>query len=159
MSSFERQSWKQSKKAEGDGMRTKTIKESIRWIVDHHDPARLFSRQVLLEYQPGNGSRYVVSFAQVPDEAQEGLGCSPGSWLVSLVDGACDGRACVLAPHGYLSLDYVAEKLWLPIKTHEDDLRVLTELFGWVLGRPCPSAMDENGPWSEVLQVEMIHAE
>lgn len=140
-------------------MRTKTIEESIRWKVDSRDPARLFSRQVLLEYQPGNGSRYVVSFAQVPDEAQKGLGCSPGSWLVSLVDGACEGRACVLAPHGYLSLDYVAEKLRLPFETHEGDLRVLCELIGHVLGRPCPSALNENGPWSEALQVEMIHAE
>ncbi len=140
-------------------MRTKTIEESIRWKVDHCDPARLFSRQVLLEYQPGNGSRYVVSFAQVPDEAQSGLGCYPGSWLVSLVDGACEGRACVLGPHGYLSLDYVAQKLRLPLETHEGDLRVLTELIGHVLGRPCPSALDENGPWSAELQVEMTHNE
>lgn len=140
-------------------MRTKTIEEGIRWIRDNHDPARLFSRQVVLEYQPGNGSRYVVSFTQVPGGAEDGLGCFPGSFVVSLVDGACDGRCCVLAPAGYLAPSYVAEKMRLPLDRYEGDVLVLTELFGHILGRPTPSAQDESGPWSPALQVEMTHSE
>jgi hypothetical protein len=140
-------------------MRTKTIQESICWIRDHHDPTRLFSRQVLLEYQPGNGSRYVVSFVQVPGGAEEGIGCFPGSFVVSLADGACSGRCCVLAPAGYLAPNYVAEKLRLPFDRNEDDVLVLTELFGHILGRQTPSAQDESGPYSPELQVEIIHNE
>lgn len=119
-------------------MRTKNIEESI--INRTDEPGR-----ILLEYQPGNGTRYVLLLTRVPDGAQDVVGCRAGSWVVSLVDGALSGRCCVLAPDGYLSPSYVAEKLRMDARTQRDDLMVLTEVIGHLLGRETPSALDNEG--------------
>jgi len=134
-------------------MRTKTIEESIK-----HKAEQAMGVTVV-EYQPGNGTRYVASFCRLPHDAGEFVGCQAGSWLVALVDGALAGRCCVLAPGGFLSRSYVAEKLGLRPREDADDLAVLTELFGHILGRPTPSAQDEHGPFSPELQVEITHNE
>jgi hypothetical protein len=140
-------------------MRKKTIEESICWIMQEYRPMDLSLRHALLEYQPGNGSRYVISFTRVPDGIESTLGCHPGSFIVSLVDGELSGRCCILAPDGYLSPVYMAEKLRLGVKSQLNDIMVLTEIIGHILGRPTPSAQDKKGPFSPALQVEMVHKE
>lgn len=119
-------------------MRTKNIEESITNRVD--EPGR-----TTLEYQPGNGSRYVLLLSYLPEPARPFLGCQDGSWAISIVDGACSGRCCILAPSGYLDPSYIAEKFRMDIRTHRNDLMVLTEVIGYLLGRPTPSALDNEG--------------
>lgn len=123
-------------------MRTKTIGEGIKWISDRSDPGCLFSRQIALEYQPGNGTRYVLHLAQLPAAACGGAGAQPGSWSVSLIDGALAGRCCVLAPSGYLDPGYLAEKLRISAREAGDDLAVLAELIGSLLGRQTVCALE-----------------
>ena len=119
-------------------MRTKEIQEAIKWIVD--DPVPYCK---IMEYQPGNGTRYVISFARVPTSACKLLGCQENSWVVSLLgDGALSGSAVFTAKNGFLSPSYVKEKLRL---TSYDDSMVLTEIIGLQLGRPTPEALDKEG--------------
>ena len=130
-------------------MRIKDFEEAIRWAVDD-----LVPQCKILEYQPGNGTRYVIMFARVPPAACERIGSQKNSWLVSLPDGALAGRCMVLAGEGYLDPSYVAEKL--NIKPN-DDVLVLTEIIGHVLGRKTPSALDEEGYKERI--VKGIHYE
>jgi len=117
-------------------MRVKDFKEAIRWQVND-----LVPQCTVMEYQPGNGSRYVIMFTRVPPAACEGVGCMRGSWLVALPDGAGQGHCAVFAGSGYLDPSYVAEKLHLG---NRDDALVLTEIIGHVLSRSTPSALDEE---------------
>ena len=114
-------------------MRSKTIEESVIWKLESP------GRHTFIEYQPGNGSRYVVSTQQLPAAVCERLGCQRGSFLITLPDGAGCGKCMLLAPGGYLDPSYVAEKLGLK---NLDDIMVLTELFGHLLSRKTPEALD-----------------
>lgn len=126
-------------------MRSRDIEESIRWSVDDLVPSCK-----VYEYQPGNGSRYVISFTKIPAAACEKLGCRGGSWLVALPDGAGQGHCAIFAQDGYLSPSYVQEKLHL---SSEDDALVLTEFIGRILGRRTPEALDKEA-YVERLQNE-----
>jgi hypothetical protein len=122
-------------------MRTKDFDDAIRWQVDDPVPSCK-----VLEYQPGNGSRYVIMFSKIPVAACEGIGCMQGSWMVSLADGACSGSCAIFGGSGCLDPSYVAEKLSSAFRVQDgDDVFVLTEIIGRVLGRKTPSAFDCEG--------------
>lgn len=128
-------------------MRIKDFAGSIKWQVDNPIP-----QCKVLEYQPGNGGRYVIMFAKIPVTACEGIGCSEDSWLVSLPDGVKQGQCAILKSSGYLDPSYVKEKFRLD---NNNDALVLTEIIGHVLNRQTPSALDEEG-YKEWL-VDKIH--
>ena len=80
----------------------------------------------VVEYQPGNGSRYEVHFTDMGAFNMDG---NP-RWTVSLLT-VGSGTAMTLAEKGYLDPSYVAEKL----KVGMPDAIVLTQLISHVTGR------------------------
>lgn len=79
----------------------------------------------VVEYQPGNGSRYEVHFTDMGAFNHE-----VPRWTVSLLT-VGSGTAMTLAEKGYLDPSYVAEKL----KVGMPDAIVLTQLISHVTGR------------------------
>jgi len=126
-------------------MRTKGFEEAIRWQTDATSQCKV------MEYQPGNGSRYIIMFTRVPLAACEEIGCNKQSWLVSLPDGAHMGHCAVLKEGGYLDPSYVAEKFSFS-QSWSNDVLVLTEIIGRVLGRATPSALDEEGYKARIVE-------
>jgi hypothetical protein len=94
----------------------------------------------LVEYHPGNGSRYTIVLTKLPDRMCTKLGLQSGSFHISIVGGVGLGSSMTLGPSGYLSVSYVAEKL----KLSEPDASVLTELFGYLTGRKTANAYSPN---------------
>lgn len=127
-------------------MRTKDFEEAIRWQTD------AISQCKVLEYQPGNGTRYVLMFTKVPQAACDGIGANKSSWLVSLPDGAHSGHCAVFKEGGWLDPSYVMEKLGFKL-SQTDDVLVLTEIIGRILNRPTPSALDEDGYRTRVVGI------
>ena len=83
----------------------------------------------LLIFEPGNGSRYVLSFTPLSDETCQALGCQRGSTLVTWVSE--EGHSYPFAPGGHLATSYVHEKLG----GSEADAEALTRAICEVLGR------------------------
>ena len=88
----------------------------------------------VIEYEPGNGSRYVVTFVALGfeyDRAMDSIvGCQDGSTMV-IINSA--RRAATFGPSGLLTCLYFQEATDLP---NEADAVVLCEMVGWVLKRP-----------------------
>lgn len=89
----------------------------------------------LVEYQPGNGTRYQLAFTQLSalSGAPNLLGCQEACWVVSYLN---QERCAILAPAGFLHFTYVAQKFGCGAS----DAIVLAELIGFILGRaavPC----------------------
>lgn len=84
----------------------------------------------VVDYRPGNGTRYRVMISTVPDEASELLGCKAGSVLVTLL--GAGSAMFATATNDCLAQEYVGEKLKLPLP----DAIVITKLLGQLLGRP-----------------------
>lgn len=115
-------------------MRNRDFEEAIRWEVNSSSQCKM------MDYQPGNGSRYVIVFTQIPVEpAAPPMPRYPLGWLVALADGAEGGKCAVFVGSGWLSRSYVKEKLRL---LSNSDVAVLTEIIGFVIGRPAPEALD-----------------
>ena len=87
----------------------------------------------VIEYQPGNGSRYVVHLTDMIGFNMEG---NP-RWTVALL--TCgSGTAMTLSERGYLDPTYVAEKL----RVGMPDAIVLTQLIAHVTGRATSAVLD-----------------
>jgi hypothetical protein len=83
----------------------------------------------VVDYQPGNATRYLVSFMKLTASICDQIGCQEGSTLVSWI---AEGRSYPFIPDNFLAWPYVHEKLG----GSEDDARCLTELIALMLGRP-----------------------
>jgi hypothetical protein len=79
-------------------------------------------------YEPGNGTRYVLTFTKVPDEACMLLAVSPGATIVADINHQV---AYVFQPKGILHFNYVGHKM----KRSEPDSIVIAELIGHVMKR------------------------
>jgi hypothetical protein len=86
------------------------------------------ARPCLVVSEPGNGTRYEVSFLPLSSSSCEQLHAQAGSTLVSWVSGGC----YPFAPKGYLTASYVQEKLG----GSEGDAEWLVKLIGEFLDRP-----------------------
>ena len=120
-------------------LRTKSIKASIVAQHKHGDT-------LMLEYQPGNGTRYllhITSFTTLniaPDPVREYFG--KGYYTVGLFTDGGQGTCMTVQTHqGYLAPSYVKEKLQL---TSDSDAYVLAEVIAHFTGR---TATDASKPW------------
>lgn len=84
---------------------------------------------VVIDYQPGNGTRYVLSFQHITDPGcAQHLGVSGGGCVVGWVD-----HLTIVVPTyrgAFLDWSYVAEKL----KVNKADAVVLAEVIGYIAG-------------------------
>lgn len=80
-------------------------------------------------YEPGNMTRYVLTFAKVPSGSCQLLAVDPGGVVVSDINRQ---STHAFQPKGLLHYEYVAEKL----KRREPDAIVIAELIGFILSRP-----------------------
>lgn len=91
-------------------------------------------RSRFIEYQPGNGTRYLVLFLRVnagtSASRSMGLG-SDGGWYISFPQGRY--RSFVLQPDGFLATYYVADKMGAV--SGSADAIVLAELIGHITDR------------------------
>lgn len=92
----------------------------------------------LVDYQPGNGTRYVVAFQRVPfadSSSDSGVAVLERVGLpleVAIVSWIHEGKCMALdLDGGVLHWSYVQEKL----RCNEPSAVVLAELFAFVLGR------------------------
>ena len=116
-------------------MRTKPIETAI--VAAHTDAAPV----TIIEYQPGNGSRYSVHITDLRshlDGAPPALNAyaGHGAWYVALYT---EGRGtCMLVADngGYLAPGYVAAKL----KVSEGEALVLAEIIARYTGRMADDA-------------------
>lgn len=97
---------------------------------------------IFCEFQPGNGTRYIIGLTSLgeaptndailyedyPKTRRAVGGISPGGWLVTWVN---RGRCCVLQPEGFLSPQFLMEKLGGSIA----DAVVLSRLIGYLTRR------------------------
>jgi hypothetical protein len=104
----------------------KSVVESIMYEVESRDGSRV------IDYQPGNMTRYLVCFQSVDTDIAAALGYqADAATLVCFFN--LPGRPCHLVPAErgyYLSLDYFMEKTGI----REGDARVLLPLLQHVLG-------------------------
>ena len=64
----------------------------------------------LVDWQPGNGTRYMVMFTSISEAQAKAFGCSDRAVLVSLIWEDGKGRAWPFGAHGLAHITYVAEK-------------------------------------------------
>lgn len=83
----------------------------------------------MLDYQPGNGTRYVCSFTDLrsAEGALKMFGVPEGGWIFSM---PLRNVSMPVFMHGYLHWHYVSEKL----KVCKADAVVLAELIGSIVG-------------------------
>ena len=92
-----------------------------------------------VEYQPGNGTRYqllIVDTTKLGEKANFALGADGGAVVVSFPLGGYKTITLCLGG-GYLSRDYVAEKIG---SSSLSDVAVLTELLAYLTDRRAESA-------------------
>lgn len=84
---------------------------------------------VVLDYQPGNGTRYRLGFLWLPSgEAERHFGAVGGGCIVSWVD-----HCAIIVPthkNAFLDWTYIAEKF----KVNKADGVVLAEIIGHIVG-------------------------
>lgn len=80
-------------------------------------------------YEPGNMTRYVLTFSEVPPESCRLLAVDPGAAIVSDINRR---TSYVFQPEGLLLFNYVGDKL----SRREPDAVVITELIGFIMNRP-----------------------
>lgn len=111
-------------------MRTKSIEEATKFLVS------LPAHVTVLEYQPGNGTRYVLQITYLAgDPSLDNVGLND-MYTVALLTSGCGACMTVRAGGGYLSPGYVGEKLKLGF--HE--ARVLAEIIAKHTDRPADDA-------------------
>lgn len=94
---------------------------------------------VFIDYQPGNGTRYLVAFAPViPRLVGEMWGLAEASHIVALWPGAHNSAVMFVSgvPGHFLAHSYVAEKL----RVGRADAHCLAELIAHELGGSCVTA-------------------
>ena len=62
-----------------------------------------------VEFQPRDGTRYVVMFRQPCEAERKMFGCGPDAWMVSMQSGPAKFKSALLSPHSHYT--YIAEKL------------------------------------------------
>jgi len=94
----------------------------------------------LVEYQPGNGTRYLLLITSVRtiEGAEAKLGLQYNSVIVTDM---LHSRTMVLAPEGFLHWQYVKEKMEL---RSIPDAVVLAELLGHITGREAISSEEAS---------------
>jgi hypothetical protein len=117
-------------------MRTKSIEQSIKCQYTHDSTT-------ILDYQPGNGSKYILHITCL-----DWLKDAPPT-VIDRVGGNCFTVALLTEGHGtcmtvsdtggYLSADYVAEKL----KVGYPDAVVLSEIIAMFTGRTATDASEK----------------
>lgn len=87
---------------------------------------------IFCEFQPGNGTRYIVGLTTLRDDhpktRRAAGGLSYGGLLITWIN---KGRCCVLQPEGFLSAQFLKEKLGGSIA----DAVVLSRLIGYLTCR------------------------
>ena len=113
-------------------MRTKPIAEGVR---NRHSA---FTSTTMVNYQPGNGTRYILTITNLldPHPAAEAMDLG-GCFLVCLVN---QGTCMTLRQGGFLAPAYVAEKL----KVGMGDAVILAEFLAQHCGRTAPDASLEG---------------
>lgn len=101
---------------------------------------RVIRNQSIGEYEPGNGVRYVaVAIPWIgPNVSMGGLGEVEDGWLVA----AGNGRASLFQAKGFLTDEYVEEKLGGGYIRHEDTPH-FAHLVRTLLGRPALGVVPE----------------
>ena len=81
----------------------------------------------LVEWEPGNGTRYMAFFAPIEEEASKRIGCGNGCWMTSLWTYTSESAVSSypLGGGGIAHLTYVAKKFGL---REGEDLRYWTAL-------------------------------
>jgi hypothetical protein len=123
--------------------RTKSWEDAI---VEH---VKLGENVQLVEYQPGNGTRYGVTFVYVPkgyagDDPRPRRYIPAPCWIVAIPDHNCTME--VHADGGFLHWTYVAEKLNKKRKYQLSaaDIVPVTELIGRITGREVISSAEQE---------------
>jgi len=105
-------------------------------------------------YEPGNGAKYTaVAVPWVgPNQSVGDIGWVDEGWLV--VTG--NGRAHLFQPKGFLTDDYIGEKLgggWI----HEEDIPHLAHLVRTLLGRPDLTTAEVASPHRDLDTIDLEH--
>jgi hypothetical protein len=120
-------------------LRTRPIADAIVMDETTHGGTRL------IEYQPGNGTRYVVLFQSTSawsQEALDRLGWQEGTVLISVLNFQQPLSPYPAAPHGFIHFAYLRDKMKLG---NDADARVLAELIAHVVpGRQAESAAENE---------------
>ena len=103
----------------------KSVEESMTSISGSGDVS-------IVEYQPGNSTRYVVSFVKlnIGEKAADVVGCTSGDYLITILEGLRDRPSVILRTGGYLCPSYLEHK----IGVGEGDSAVLVPLIGTFIG-------------------------
>lgn len=97
---------------------------------------------ILYNWQPGNGTRYLVGIHQVNAEEARLVAVSPGGWIVFFPDGLFKSYA--FQPGGSLDNGYVASKLDISLG---GDLVAIMQLLSHIMGRPI-----RDKPWPKCIK-------
>lgn len=106
--------------------------------IGHYDIAAKYPYEIKLaevqdgsgltvEFQPRDGTRYVVMFRQPCEAERKMFGCGPDAWMVSKMDGPAKFKSALLSPRSHYT--YIKEKL--DVNTHT--AKVLEKLLDFVL--------------------------
>jgi hypothetical protein len=117
------------------------MKERTRPIKNAITHGIIRSNERLIEYQPGNGTRYLLLFLDCywPEQDKKIFGFPENAVLVVWMG---HGQMWVQRNDALLHPNYVKEKL----KCSEPDAYVLAEVIGHMTQRPTLSAYDDSMP-------------
>ena len=93
-----------------------------------------------VEWQPGNGFRYMLFFTKLSDEVCAATGAVSGSWMVVRMN-AAPYPTMVVAPTGVLHWKYVEDKM----KCTQMDASEITRMVGEIVGRDVELCTDDSG--------------
>lgn len=107
-------------------------------LVETHDGSGL-----TVEFQPRDGTRYVVMFRQPCAAERELFGCGLDAWMVSKMDGPAKFKSALLFPRAHYT--YIKEKLEVNTYTALVLSRLLDFVFDGVDIGPFPMPSVEEG--------------
>lgn len=91
-----------------------------------------------VEFQPRDGTRYVVMFRKPCGAEQKMFGCGPDAWMVSKMDGPAKFKSALLSDSQHYT--YIQEKLGVNEYTAKVLERLLDYVFSGVDIGPFPMA-------------------
>lgn len=105
----------------------------------------------VVEWVPGNGTHYRLLFVPLTPEAARALGYSPNgerSFLVNWGFAGETGFSYVFSDGGFISLDYIREKLFKYYKNVVDASEI-ARIISAVLGRETNLCTDRYGRYND----------
>lgn len=96
----------------------------------------------IVEWSPGNGTRYLVGFHSVTEEDAKHVAVSPGGWIVCFPDGLF--KSYCFQPGGALDSCYVASKLGIKLG---GDIEAIVQLLCHVMKR-----FTRGDPWPKCIE-------